>query len=1087
MSTYFKLGNLVEGTDSTATSGGTLALSVSSKTFQRLTGTANHTVTLPDATTLKIGRRFSIKNRSTGTVTVNAFGGSLVASLAANTQRDFVVSDVSTAAGMWELAGDSGSSGGGQASVSSEDSLKLLQGVAAFNYDDGSIVSKQVKFNPEDMSADAWISRFPLSTAVYGPNNFVLNGFAYSPGGNNGSGAVTNNPRYDSTNNYWVSRATITVSKSQGVGFTLGGKGYVSNGYTGTSTAVATTYQYSDDTDSWATKASSNNAHSTLESEGIVLSGFGYVVAGSVSGSASAINELYDPTADAFRIRAPLPAARNQPGFFHLNNFGYVAGGENAGNQSNTYKYNDVSNTWTVVASLSVARDGCASGHTGYSGIVTSSAAFNNVEEYIDFANYYRSKPTLISARSHAACSSIDATVYSTGGFDGAASATVQQYKNGNFIYLGSMLRSSAAPSVVRLATVIKGLSSKVLAQIRTDSNTWKTFEANEDGVAKFDETLSDKFIENGLLYLAGGSNAATTTSYADVEAYNPELDNWMTRTSLSAARAHPHCFGLDGFGFAAGGFGPTNGPSIDTVERYNEIANTHTNRAVMTTPQGMCGGVNIRGFGYSFGGVQSNSVANSTGNTSNYQYNNTTNAWSTKTSIPQGFAQTNPCTMHERGFISSGSPDNSGTTQSAGYYYDAITNAWTSIASAPNSDRQLINFSVNNFMYRNAGVSVSTTATHKYDPNTNAWTSSVASSNAPHTNAGASSVYGFGWALNNDSVTASIERFNSANNVWENKGSSILGRREPGSNYTPGVYRNYEIRVAPPAYVAGVGAGVWVNRASIGIASSGSQGFSLGDSGYIVGLSNDTRTARYNPYTDVFVQNASTANNKSRAGTFSLAGFGFVTGSANSSATASEKYDPFANAWSSITSTSSNHDEGSDFALNGFGYACGQSVSGSTVERYNQATNAWSAAGSLAANVSALTGGSAAINGFGFTLGGNTTNNTQKYNDASNVWATVASYVSNVNLVGLVMSKDKLHAAGGHNGTSSIATSATYRDAANVWITVNSMATARYAPPSFVVGKIRMATSGNEALTSTEAYIESLNDLVMGVALEVE
>ena len=81
---------------STATSGGTLILSSSSNYIRRMTGTSNHTVLLPDATTLTVGKRFEIHNESTGTITVNSYGGSLITTIPANVVLQVTCIDIAT-------------------------------------------------------------------------------------------------------------------------------------------------------------------------------------------------------------------------------------------------------------------------------------------------------------------------------------------------------------------------------------------------------------------------------------------------------------------------------------------------------------------------------------------------------------------------------------------------------------------------------------------------------------------------------------------------------------------------------------------------------------------------------------------------------------------------------------------------------------------------------------------------------------------------------------------------------------------------------------------------------------------------------
>ena len=88
----------------TPTAGGTTTLTVGSSHHQRFTGSQTQTVVLPDATTLVIGHRFFITNRSSGVVTVNANGGGLIQTMAAGSQVIVTVVTVATAAGTWDAA-----------------------------------------------------------------------------------------------------------------------------------------------------------------------------------------------------------------------------------------------------------------------------------------------------------------------------------------------------------------------------------------------------------------------------------------------------------------------------------------------------------------------------------------------------------------------------------------------------------------------------------------------------------------------------------------------------------------------------------------------------------------------------------------------------------------------------------------------------------------------------------------------------------------------------------------------------------------------------------------------------------------------
>ena len=112
----FKLGKIRYGFLETATSGGTLTLTSSSKQYQILTGSSNHTVVLPDATTLATDIVFVIVNVGTGTITVKlADTTTTLTTIAAGGGATIIVTDISTSNGTWRtkigVAGSAGGSG----------------------------------------------------------------------------------------------------------------------------------------------------------------------------------------------------------------------------------------------------------------------------------------------------------------------------------------------------------------------------------------------------------------------------------------------------------------------------------------------------------------------------------------------------------------------------------------------------------------------------------------------------------------------------------------------------------------------------------------------------------------------------------------------------------------------------------------------------------------------------------------------------------------------------------------------------------------------------------------------------------------
>lgn len=100
---FTELYKAVSGFTTTATAAGTTTLTVNSTYHQFFTGTTTQTVTLPDATTLATGFSFKVHNDSTGAVTINKNGGVGLFILAGGTEAEIICTDISTAAGVWDV------------------------------------------------------------------------------------------------------------------------------------------------------------------------------------------------------------------------------------------------------------------------------------------------------------------------------------------------------------------------------------------------------------------------------------------------------------------------------------------------------------------------------------------------------------------------------------------------------------------------------------------------------------------------------------------------------------------------------------------------------------------------------------------------------------------------------------------------------------------------------------------------------------------------------------------------------------------------------------------------------------------------
>lgn len=97
-----RANSIIESVSTTVTAAGTTTLTAASTQFQQFTGTATQTAVLPNATTLYNGQQYTLANRSTQAITVNANGGGNLGSIPAGGLGVFTLMNNGTAAGTWD-------------------------------------------------------------------------------------------------------------------------------------------------------------------------------------------------------------------------------------------------------------------------------------------------------------------------------------------------------------------------------------------------------------------------------------------------------------------------------------------------------------------------------------------------------------------------------------------------------------------------------------------------------------------------------------------------------------------------------------------------------------------------------------------------------------------------------------------------------------------------------------------------------------------------------------------------------------------------------------------------------------------------
>ena len=113
------------GYTTVATAAGTTTLTITSNRNQRFTGVTTQTVTMPVASTLAVGARWKIQNKSTGIVTVQSSGANTIYAIPAATTAEFVCILASgTTAASWDYDWE------GATTAPTSGALKFLTGAS---------------------------------------------------------------------------------------------------------------------------------------------------------------------------------------------------------------------------------------------------------------------------------------------------------------------------------------------------------------------------------------------------------------------------------------------------------------------------------------------------------------------------------------------------------------------------------------------------------------------------------------------------------------------------------------------------------------------------------------------------------------------------------------------------------------------------------------------------------------------------------------------------------------------------------------------------------------------------------------------
>ncbi len=210
----------------------------------------------------------------------------------------------------------------------------------------------------------------------------------------------------------------------------------------------------------------------------------------------------------------------------------------------------------------------------------------------------------------------------------------------------------------------------------------------------------------NGIIYAIGGDN---NSFVAIVEAYDPLTDTWTTKTSMPTARRDPSAAVANGKIYVMGGLDDSFNVSA-ALEEYDPNTDSWTIKASMSTARRLLAAATVNGKIYAIGGLDftnDNSPINIVATVE--EYDPLTNSWTNKAPMPTAREQLAAAAVNGKIYAIGGF--DGGVRLATVEEYDPLTNSWATIATMPTARRLLAAAEANGKIYAIGGNDASNTS----------------------------------------------------------------------------------------------------------------------------------------------------------------------------------------------------------------------------------------------------------------------------------------------------------------------------------------------------------------------------------------